>query len=121
VTGAFRGKGHGGSKKGTTKAETKTDARRHDGNPSRRQDQWLRIEHAEGGCMDAILQTLFDLQERPRFVYEHVWRPGDILMWDNRCTFLARSRCSARHTNGAKAMQIVCARATCRNSEAGER
>jgi taurine dioxygenase len=47
--------------------------------------------------MDAILQTLFDLQERPRFVYEHVWRPGDILMWDNRGTFLARSLCSAAH------------------------
>jgi taurine dioxygenase len=37
---------------------------------------------------EAILQQLFDHQERPKFVYEHVWRPGDILMWDNRCTFM---------------------------------
>ncbi len=22
----------------------------------------------------------------PRFVYEHVWRPGDLVMWDNRTT-----------------------------------
>jgi alpha-ketoglutarate-dependent taurine dioxygenase len=20
----------------------------------------------------------------PRFVYDHAWRPGDLLMWDNR-------------------------------------
>jgi len=35
---------------------------------------------------DAILQKLFDHQEQPKLVYEHVWRPGDIVMWDNRCT-----------------------------------
>jgi taurine dioxygenase len=23
--------------------------------------------------------------------YEHVWRPGEILMWDNRCTLHART------------------------------
>jgi len=44
---------------------------------------------------DAILQRLFDHQEQPKFVYEHVWRPGDILMWDNRCTLHARSDFSA--------------------------
>jgi taurine dioxygenase len=38
-----------------------------------------------------ILQTLFDHQEQPQFVYEHVWRAGDILMWDNRCTLHART------------------------------
>ena len=44
---------------------------------------------------DTILQTLFDHQEQPCFVYEHVWRPGDILMWDNRCTLHARTDFSA--------------------------
>jgi taurine dioxygenase len=44
---------------------------------------------------DAILQKLFDHQEEPRFVYEHVWRPGDIVMWDNRCTLHARTDFSA--------------------------
>jgi len=24
-------------------------------------------------------------------VYEHVWRPGDLLIWDNRCTQHART------------------------------
>jgi taurine dioxygenase len=40
---------------------------------------------------DAILQRLFDHQEQPKFVYEHVWCPGDLLMWDNRCTLHART------------------------------
>jgi taurine dioxygenase len=44
---------------------------------------------------DAILQELFDHQEQSTFVYEHVWRPGDILMWDNRCTLHARTDFSA--------------------------
>jgi taurine dioxygenase len=38
-----------------------------------------------------ILDFLFAHQERPEFVYEHVWRPGDLLMWDNRCTLHART------------------------------
>ena len=40
---------------------------------------------------DALLLKLFDHQEQPQFVYEHVWRPGDIVMWDNRCTLHART------------------------------
>jgi taurine dioxygenase len=40
---------------------------------------------------DALLQKLFDHQEQRRFIYEHVWRSGDILMWDNRCTLHART------------------------------
>ena len=36
-------------------------------------------------------ELLFDHQEQRQFVYEHVWRVGDILMWDNRCTLHART------------------------------
>jgi len=39
----------------------------------------------------AILGQLYDIGERPEFIYEHVWRPGDFLMWDNRCTIHART------------------------------
>jgi len=33
--------------------------------------------------------TLIDLTEhatQPKYVYSHAWRPGDVVMWDNRCT-----------------------------------
>ena len=40
---------------------------------------------------DALLNEIFDHQERPEFIYEHVWTPGDLLIWDNRCTLHARS------------------------------
>jgi taurine dioxygenase len=44
---------------------------------------------------DALLELLFDHQERADFIYEHVWRPGDLLLWDNRCTLHARTDFSA--------------------------
>ena len=35
---------------------------------------------------DAILNFLFAHQTQSQFTYRHVWRPNDIVMWDNRCT-----------------------------------
>ena len=40
---------------------------------------------------DALLARLFDHAEQPAFIYEHVWRLGDLVMWDNRCTMHART------------------------------
>jgi taurine dioxygenase len=38
-----------------------------------------------------LLTFLFDHQERPEFVYRHRWRPGDLILWDNRSCLHARS------------------------------
>ena len=40
---------------------------------------------------DAILDRIFDTTERPELIYEHVWRVGDLVMWDNLCTNHART------------------------------
>jgi taurine dioxygenase len=40
---------------------------------------------------DRLLNFLFDHQEQKRFVYEHVWRVDDLVMWDNRCSLHART------------------------------
>lgn len=40
---------------------------------------------------DELLDSLFRLQEEQRFVYEHRWAVGDLLIWDNRCMLHARS------------------------------
>lgn len=40
---------------------------------------------------DALLAEIFDHSERPEFVYEHEWRKGDVLLWDNRCSMHART------------------------------
>jgi taurine dioxygenase len=55
----------------------------------------VRIEGLPEQESDALLDMLFDHQEQRRFIYEHVWRVGDILMWDNRCTLHARTDFSA--------------------------
>jgi taurine dioxygenase len=33
-----------------------------------------------------LLDYLFALSIRPAHTYRHRWRPGDMIMWDNRCT-----------------------------------
>jgi taurine dioxygenase len=33
----------------------------------------------------ALLGGLLEHTTQPRFVYRHVWQPGDLVMWDNRC------------------------------------
>ena len=39
---------------------------------------------------DALLNRIFDHQEQAQFQYEHRWRVGDVLIWDNRSTLHAR-------------------------------
>jgi taurine dioxygenase len=51
----------------------------------------VRIEGLSAHEGDELLAFLFDHQERPEFVYEHVWRAGDLVIWDNRCTLHART------------------------------
>lgn len=44
--------------------------------------------HIEGWPMERGRQLLARLEAhatQERFVYRHRWRPGDVLMWDNRC------------------------------------
>jgi taurine dioxygenase len=38
-----------------------------------------------------LLDKVFDQAEKAEFVYEHVWRLGDLLLWDNRCSSHART------------------------------
>jgi taurine dioxygenase len=39
----------------------------------------------------AILEKLFALTEDPAICYEHVWRPGDFILWDNLACLHART------------------------------
>jgi len=36
------------------------------------------------GESEPLLNAVFDHSEKREFVYEHVWRVGDLLLWDNR-------------------------------------
>lgn len=49
------------------------------------------IEGLERAESDDILDRLFEVVEDPAIVYEHVWQPGDLLMWDNICSVHART------------------------------
>jgi taurine dioxygenase len=51
----------------------------------------VRIEGMEEAESDALLNFLFDHSEKPEFVYTHVWRKDDLIVWDNRCSSHART------------------------------
>jgi taurine dioxygenase len=40
---------------------------------------------------DALLELLCQATERSEHIYEHQWRVGDLLIWDNRATLHART------------------------------
>lgn len=50
-----------------------------------------RIDGMDEAESDALIDELLDASEDPSIVYEHVWRVGDLVMWDNRCVTHART------------------------------
>ncbi len=46
------------------------------------------MEDDEGS---ALLNQLFDHIEQDQFIYAHHWQPGELVLWDNRCTLHART------------------------------
>ncbi len=48
-----------------------------------------RLEQIEGMAhteSDALIDELMAHATQPRFEYHHVWRMGDMVVWDNRCS-----------------------------------
>lgn len=46
----------------------------------------MAVKDMDQAASDALLARLYDHSVEPRFVYAHKWQPGDVVMWDNRCT-----------------------------------
>lgn len=47
----------------------------------------VRIEDMDPAESDAVLAECFEAGERPAFIYQHKWAPGDFVVWDNlACT-----------------------------------
>ena len=67
----------------------------------------VAIEGLPDAESDDVLNVLFDHQEQRRFVYEHVWRPHDVLLWDNRCTLHARTDFSAAERRLMRRLTIL--------------
>src|ERR1700676_2475947 len=53
----------------------------------RRNAYLLGLELAQS---EALLDELWRVVDRPEFSWEHVWRVGDLVLWDNRCTMHRR-------------------------------
>ncbi|MDX1483067.1 MAG: TauD/TfdA family dioxygenase [Alphaproteobacteria bacterium] len=51
----------------------------------------FHVEDMDPAQSDALLERLFDHIERPENIYAHKWRPGDLVIWDNRTTVHGRN------------------------------
>ncbi|MDG2005443.1 MAG: TauD/TfdA family dioxygenase [Novosphingobium sp.] len=45
-----------------------------------------RVDGLDEAESDALLERLMDWSERPEYVYQHNWRMGDLVIWDNTGT-----------------------------------
>lgn len=50
-----------------------------------------RIEGLDEAESAAVLNDICDIIEDPAHVYEHAWRPGDLIVWDNLSSVHART------------------------------
>ncbi len=50
-----------------------------------------RIEGLPRDDSEAVLAAIRAHLDQPELTYEHTWRAGDLVMWDNYCTCHART------------------------------
>jgi taurine dioxygenase len=67
---------------------------------------WAILDMPEAESRE-ILGFLFDHQERPEFVYEHAWRPGDVILWDNRSCLHARTDFDAAERRRLRRVTVI--------------
>ena len=56
---------------------------------------------------DEILNYLFEMIEDPSNVYEHIWKVGDLVLWDNRCTAHARTYYNPKEPRLLRRMTVL--------------
>ncbi|VTU16217.1 Alpha-ketoglutarate-dependent 2,4-dichlorophenoxyacetate dioxygenase [Variovorax sp. PBL-H6] len=69
-----------------------------------------RLAHAIDGLpageSDRLLDAMWQHATQDRFTYEHHWRQGDVVLWDNRCTLHRRGPFDARQERILHAAQV---------------
>lgn len=56
---------------------------------------------------DALLETLWAHMTRPELVWEHDWRDGDVVMWDNRCCAHSREAFAAHIRRRLRRVTVI--------------
>jgi alpha-ketoglutarate-dependent 2,4-dichlorophenoxyacetate dioxygenase len=76
------------------------------------------VEGMETKAGEKLIEDLTELATAPGTTYEHKWRPGDVVMWDNRATmhrgrpwpgneprYMVRTTVSATAVDGVEQMR----------------
>jgi taurine dioxygenase len=56
---------------------------------------------------DELLQLLFAQTEKPEFHYEHKWRPGDLVVWDNNSGLHSRTDFDPKYRRTLRRMSLA--------------
>ena len=78
-------------------------------------DHIVGMDRAES---DALLERLFAVLEDPAYAYEHVWTPGDLVMWDNLSTLHARTWFDPRESRVLRRTSVAGQRPVAARAEA---
>ena len=49
-------------------------------------ERCVALERADGVREDGLIEALFGHSTDPAYEWRHRWGPGDVVVWDNRCT-----------------------------------
>jgi taurine dioxygenase len=67
----------------------------------------IRLLELDQKESDELLQHLFDEIERPEYHYEHIWRPGDLVVWDNNGCLHARTDFDPKYHRTLRRMSLA--------------
>ena len=68
---------------------------------------WAYVEGLSVPESEALLDKLWAHCAQPRFMTEHVWRAGDLILWDNRCVMHRRDAFDASARRVMHRTQII--------------
>ena len=74
----------------------------------------MHASHIEGWPFEKGRALILELEAhatQPQFLYRHTWRPGDMLMWDNRC-LLHRAEANFDAAKYPRVLHRTCLRGT---------
>ena len=80
------GRGDGGDARGHASAGAHPSGDRPQGALSQSQPHGAHRRAWSSAESDRLLDELIAHATQPKYQYRHVWRQGDIVIWDNRCT-----------------------------------
>ncbi|MCE7997634.1 MAG: TauD/TfdA family dioxygenase [Rhodobiaceae bacterium] len=74
--------------------------------------EWACVVGLELGESEALLDELWSYAARDENVIKQIWTPGDVIIWDNRCTLHRRDEIDPSHRRLLRRCQVLARQAS---------